>query len=448
MQVQARGAGFAYPVLMPAGTAHRDDALAVVQRLRDTGHTAYFAGGCVRDLLLSLVPKDYDVATDAVPDRVRQIFPDTQAVGAAFGVILVRRGRSVIEVATFRSDGSYSDGRRPDAVRFSTPEADAARRDFTINGLFLDPFEDRVIDFVGGRADLDAKIVRAIGNPAERFAEDHLRLLRAVRFAARLDFELDPATRAAVKAHARHLPRISPERIAEELRRILVGRHAAVGWRWLWELGLTPVVFRFLPATGDCNFDPTRTLLSASIPPATVGYGLAVGALDFLWHRAGRPTDLRPMLDRPTIQKIIHGLRQGLKISNDESADAEGVLTGASKMLADPPAGVAGMKRFLATPTAADARALLDALSVCDIHRARIEALRPILAELSQTDVAPPPLVTGDDLTTAGAAPGPRFKPALDAAYDAQLDGTVADRASAIAIAMAIVRSGASRTSR
>jgi tRNA nucleotidyltransferase/poly(A) polymerase len=426
---------------MPPATANRNDALAVLRHLRDAGHTAYFAGGCVRDLLLGLTPKDYDVATDATPDRVRQIFPDTQAVGAAFGVILVRRGRSVIEVATFRSDGKYTDGRRPDAVRFSTPEADAARRDFTINGLFLDPVEDRVIDFVGGRADLDARIVRAIGNPAERFAEDHLRLLRAVRFTARLDFDLDPATRAAVIAHARHLPRISPERIGEELRRILIGRHAAVGWRWLWELSLAPVVFRFLPATGDGGFDPARSLMSSSIPPASVGYGLAVAALDYLWHRAVRPADVRPMLDRPTVLKIFHGLRQGLKISNDESTEVEGILTGVSKMLAEPPAGIAGMKRFLATPTSHGARALLDALAVCGVHQSRIETVQQKLAELALTEVAPPPLVTGDDLTSAGAAPGPRFKLALDSAYDAQLEGTVSDRDAAMAIAMGCVRS-------
>src|SRR5688572_27782573 len=195
----------------------RQDALAVVRALRDVGHVAYFAGGCVRDLLLGLEPKDYDVATDAPPDRVRKLFKRTQAVGQAFGVILVRIGRSQVEVATFRAEGKYLDGRRPSEVRFTTAEEDAKRRDFTINGLFLDPLTDQVIDYVGGQADLKAKVIRAIGNPDERFEEDHLRLLRAVRFAARFGFEIEPATDAAIPRHAGHLVRISPERVAEEL---------------------------------------------------------------------------------------------------------------------------------------------------------------------------------------------------------------------------------------
>src|SRR5688572_13668746 len=197
----------------------RQDALAVVQRLRGAGHVAYFAGGCVRDLLLGLEPKDYDVATDAPPDRVRELFKRTQAVGQAFGVILVRVGRSQVEVATFRTDGTYLDGRRPSEVRFTTAEEDARRRDFTINGLFLDPMEnDRIIDYVGGQEDLAARRLRAIGDPAARFGEDHLRLLRAVRFAARFSLEIAPATAMAIESKASSLKGISPERIAEELR--------------------------------------------------------------------------------------------------------------------------------------------------------------------------------------------------------------------------------------
>src|SRR5215218_6136693 len=172
----------------------REDALAVVRRLRDAGHVAYFAGGCVRDQMLGLTPKDYDVATDAPPDRVRAIFPNTQSVGAAFGVILVRHRKSVIEVATFRTDVNYVDGRRPESVRFTTAEEDAERRDFTINGLFFDPIENEVIDYVGGQGDLASKVVRAIGEPNHRFEEDHLRLLRAVRFASRFDFAVESET--------------------------------------------------------------------------------------------------------------------------------------------------------------------------------------------------------------------------------------------------------------
>src|SRR4051794_4528637 len=178
----------------------REDAEVVLRKLRENGHVAYYAGGCVRDLLLGLEPKDWDVATDAPPPRVRQLFPRTQAVGAKFGVILVRENQSVVEVATFRTDGSYKDGRHPTQVQFTTPEQDAQRRDFTINGLFLDPLDhDRVIDFVGGQDDLKHKILCAIGEPSHRFEEDHLRMLRAVRFAARFGLRIDPATFDAIK---------------------------------------------------------------------------------------------------------------------------------------------------------------------------------------------------------------------------------------------------------
>src|SRR3954449_7011506 len=176
----------------------REDAIAIVRRLREAGHVAYFAGGCVRDELLGIEPTDYDVATDAPPTRVRELFSNTQAVGAAFGVILVRHRKSVIEVATFRTDLAYRDGRRPEGVQFTTAEEDAKRRDFTINGLFLDPIENRVIDHVGGQEDLKKEIIRAIGDPNHRFEEDHLRLLRAIRFAARFQFEIEQETSAAL----------------------------------------------------------------------------------------------------------------------------------------------------------------------------------------------------------------------------------------------------------
>ena len=196
--------------------ASRDDAVAVVKRLRDAGHIAYFAGGCVRDTLLGLTPKDYDVATDAPPDRVRQLFSNTQAVGAAFGVILVRHRKSVIEVATFRADLQYKDGRRPEGVVFTTAEEDAKRRDFTINGLLMDPLEgDKVIDYVSGQEDLKNKVLRAIGEPNHRFEEDHLRLLRAVRFAARFGLVIEPSTATAITGHAEQLKRISPARVGE-----------------------------------------------------------------------------------------------------------------------------------------------------------------------------------------------------------------------------------------
>jgi poly(A) polymerase len=247
------------PALPPRPRSDRDDALAVVRRLREAGHVAYFAGGCVRDQLLGLTPKDYDVATDAPPQRVRELFTRTDAVGAAFGVILVRHRRSQIEVATFRTDLEYRDGRRPEGVRFATAEQDAQRRDFTINGLFFDPLEDRVIDYVGGQADLEARVVRAIGEPDRRFEEDHLRLLRAVRFATRFRFKIDPATEDAIVRHAAQLARISPERIAEELLLILAPPGRTLAWALLEKYHLSAVVFRFLKLPWELPASPPPT---------------------------------------------------------------------------------------------------------------------------------------------------------------------------------------------
>ncbi len=432
----------------------RDDAVAVVRRLRDAGHVAYFAGGCVRDTLLGHPPKDYDVATDAPPQRVRQLFRNTQAVGAAFGVILVRLGRSTIEVATFRTDGTYTDGRRPDTVTFATAEEDAKRRDFTINGLFMDPLDgDRVIDFVGGVEDLGYGIIahnidptqphpciRAIGNPDERFGEDHLRMLRAVRFMAQLPAGMDSDTRWAIGRHAAELPRVSPERIADELRKIFCGPRPARGWRWLVSFGLAEQIFRHLPAGDRTDWDVGRSFL-ASLPAAIpFGATLAAATLDLQWQREGRPPDVRPWLSKSEIGRVVRAMRQALRISNDEAAELEGTLLGAAVVLADPGPGVAGKKRFLATATAGSVRDLLAAVAAVGPHRDRVLAVQSELTELSRTDIAPPPLVTGDDLTAAGATPGPAFKRALDAAYDAQLEDRAADKAAALALAMDVVR--------
>src|SRR5438876_9932296 len=213
-------------------------AREIVTRLRAAGHIAYFAGGCVRDIARHQTPKDFDIATDARPEAVQEIFARTYAVGAHFGVIVVLENGFQFEVATFRSDDAYVDGRRPSAVHFSSPEEDAKRRDFTINGMFYDPVTDEVIDFVGGRADLDGKIIRAIGDPAQRFAEDRLRILRAVRFATVLGFEIEPLTWDAVVARAPSINEISAERIREELVRIFMSPKRVRGWDLLDASGL------------------------------------------------------------------------------------------------------------------------------------------------------------------------------------------------------------------
>ncbi len=248
-------------------------ALAIARRLRDAGHQAFFAGGCVRDLLLGLAPKDFDVATSATPDQIVALFPKTFTVGAHFGVVLVCNEIDDVEiateVATFRSDGAYSDGRRPDAVRYTAdPREDVLRRDFTINGMLLDPIEyeatgdptSATLDFVHGREDLARGIIRAIGDPSLRFAEDKLRMMRAVRFAARLDFQIDPATSAAIRRHAAEIAHVSAERIRDELTRILTEGGARRGFELLFDLGLLAQV---LPEVGPS----ARRSPAARVPP-------------------------------------------------------------------------------------------------------------------------------------------------------------------------------------
>lgn len=435
---------------MPAGDLNskppcsRDDALAVVQRLTSAGHIAYFAGGCVRDELLGLQPKDYDVATDALPERVRKLFSNTQAVGQAFGVILVRLGRSVVEVATFRSDGHYTDGRRPDEVRFTTAQEDAQRRDFTVNGLFLDPVDGRIIDYVGGQKDLAERILRAIGEPDARFEEDHLRLLRAVRFAARFNFAVDTRTQEAIRRHAPQLARISPERSGDELRTMLTPPTRGAAWHSLREFGLADVIFRFMPAlpAGDVvNVARQFHIFDALAPSRAVPFGLALAAatLDRVYPAWPAWADFRMLFDKPLTQKLVHAHRQALRISNDEADAMAGTLEGLAPLLRDDAPPVAAMKRFLARPTAALSRDLLAAVhDVAD--PSRVEWLQRELAELEKTDVAPPPLITGDDLTAAGLPPGPMFKRVLEETYDAQLEGRVAGKEEAMRFALRLAR--------
>jgi poly(A) polymerase len=416
----------------------REDALAVTRRLRDAGHVAYFAGGCVRDALLGLEPADWDVATDAPPDVVRRTFANTQAVGAAFGVILVRIGHSHVEVATFRRDGQYLDGRRPRDVQFTDAEHDAQRRDFTINGLFLDPLADggqRVIDYVGGLADLSAKVLRAIGNPDDRFAEDHLRMLRAARFAARFALEIEPRTEQAIVRDAGKLIAISPERIGEELRRMLTAPTRALAWPTLDRLGLLAPCFRFLPGVDRAKAAPAvRSILLALAPGSPIDFPLALAAatLEIRWHAAGDGPDIRSLLVAAALHDCHRAMRRCLRISNEESDGMTRTLTGIASLLDDRYPTLAARKRFAAGATAASSRRLLDAIAAVGLHEQRIAQLRQDLSQLDGQDVAPRPLVSGDDLTAMGLTPGPMFKAVLDAVYDAQLEGRLADRDSAL----------------
>jgi len=416
----------------------REDALEVLKRLRKAGHVAYFAGGCVRDLLMGSAPKDYDVATDALPKRVRELFSNTQAVGQAFGVILVKHGASTIEVATFRTEGIYSDGRRPDSVAFTSAEHDAQRRDFTINGLFLDPLQDppagRVIDYVNGQEDLRHRVVRAIGDANRRFAEDHLRLLRAVRFAARLGFEVEPVTAEAIRSNAGKLKGISPERIADELRMMLTPVTRARAWGMLWEFGLMPVVFRFLPGRDLSGFDVEGSLFLKVAPEKSISFALALTAAVLDW-RVIDWTNLAELLSRQEIARMGRAMREALKISNEELDAMTGILSPVAMLLADAPPILAGKKRFLALATADETRMLLRAIAERGHHVFRIGELEAEFEELCRGEVAPAPLITGDDLVAAGFTPGPGFKRILDGVYDAQLEGRVANWEEAMALA-------------
>lgn len=418
----------------------RDDAIAVLKRLRDNGHVAYFAGGCVRDMLMQRDPKDYDVATDATPERVRTLFTNTQAVGAAFGVVLVRHQRSVIEVATFRTDLEYKDGRHPSGVRFSTPEEDAARRDFTINGIFYDPIADRIIDYVGGQDDIRGKTLRAIGDPAQRFAEDHLRLLRAVRFASRFGLTIEVATASAIKRDAAKLISISPERVGEELRLILTPVTRIAAWKLLNHFGFAEVIYRFLPAR-DCheNRATANEIFDHTAPGQDIPFHLALAAAS-LEHRlssTGEP-DIRVLCATTALSRLNQALRKSLKLSNAESDGLVGTLGGVGVLIQEEFPRVAQLKRFLAHPHAAESRELARAIAAVGLHSERVSKVVRFLAELERTDFAPPPFVTGDDLTAAGLRPGPAFKRILDEVYDAQLESRVTNKDEAMALTLSM----------
>jgi poly(A) polymerase len=431
----------------------RAGATWIVRLLRDHGHLAYFAGGCVRDGLLGLHPTDYDVATDATPKRIAELFPKSSEVGASFGVVLVHvpreklgvgadSGRRVsVEVATFRSDGPYSDARRPDTVHFSDPVSDAQRRDFTINALFLDPLSGpapdgalgetitgadlsgTVIDFVGGITDLRARVLRAVGDPEKRLAEDHLRALRAVRFAARLGFTIDPATAAAIRRHASELKGVSRERIGDELRRILLHPSRARAIELLTDLQLDAPI---LEEPGSQK--PVRLLSNL---PQHAGFACALAA--WLVDRL-TPLNAEPMW--PTdiaLGQHIPKLRRALCLSNEETDAARGALAIVRALASEwSTLPVAKQKRVASRAGYSDAVTLLRAWSP-----ERADVIERDVHELSMDGIGlgPTPLVSGDDLVAAGWKPGPRFKGVLEAVYDAQLEGKVRSLAEGMELA-------------
>jgi poly(A) polymerase len=439
----------------------KQHAANIVRTLRDSGHQAYFAGGCVRDLLLGREPADYDVSTDATPQQVMQIFPQTFVVGEQFGVVLVpqsggatgvlarqgERGKGAIEVATFRSDMGYSDGRHPDQVRFTKdPREDVERRDFTINGMLLDPATDEILDFVGGREDLKAGIVRAIGDPERRFAEDKLRMLRAVRFAARFDCKIDPATMAAIQKLAPKIHQVSCERVREELTKMLTEGQARRAFELLDSTGLLPEVLPEVSAMKGVEQPPqyhpegdvfVHTLLLLEKLPAGVSKTLAWGAL---LHDVGKPPTFRVAPDRIRFDghvevgvKMAAEICRRLRFSNDETDRILALIDNHMRFADVQRMNQSTLKKFLRLPAFDEHLELhrIDCLSShgqLDSYEYSQEQLRSMPPEA----IRPAPLITGQDLIEAGYEPGPRFKEILTAVEDAQLEGRIATHAAAL----------------
>ncbi len=426
--------------------AKEDKAIAIVRKLREAGFVAYFNGGCVRDRMLGVEPKDYDIATDARPEVVQRMFDRTVAVGARFGVIAVLLDNDQYEVATFRADAEYIDGRRPSSIRFGTIEEDAIRRDFTIGGMYYDPMEDRLIDLVGGMRDLRAGIVRAIGNPYDRFEEDHLRILRAARFAARLDFLIDPATWTAMKRSAPTIVDISAERIGEELVMLMTEGRAARGMDLLTESGLMqalmPEVLEMIGCAQPENFHPegdvyVHTRLAVSMLPVDCSETVAFG---ILFHDIAKPRTRAEVGDKVTFYghtdigaEVAAGIMSRLKRSRHVQDRVAYLVRNHLRLTMAPRMRPATLKRMLAEDGFDELMevALMDTFASSSYmgfwnlcHRAR--------TTMSATEIRPPRLIGGNDLIGLGFTPGPRFKAILKDVEDQQLDGVLTSREAAL----------------
>jgi poly(A) polymerase len=436
----------------------RELAEWICATLRHNGHLAYFVGGCVRDLELGRAPEDYDVCTDARPERVQELFPRSIAVGAKFGVILVleddkQQNPAQVEVATFRSDIGYSDGRHPDHVVYSdTPQEDVLRRDFTINGLLMNPATGEVLDYVGGRADLRAGIVRAIGDARVRFKEDKLRMLRAVRFAARFGFQIEAETMAAIKILAPQITQVSAERIRDELTKLLTEGAARLGFELLEETGLLAVVLpdiaRMKGVEQPPQFHPegdvwihTRMMLEklpANCPP-TLAWGV-------LLHDVGKPPTFTPASGPGTRirfngheevgARMAEHICRALRFSNEDTEQIETLVANHMRFKDVKEMRTATLKRFVRLPRFDEHMELhrLDCLA-CHENLEAYNFMRQFLVETPREIVSPPKLITGDDLKDMDLIPGPRFREILDAVEEAQLEGRLLDRESALQFA-------------
>ena len=465
----------------------KDFSISIVRTLRDKGHQAYLVGGCVRDLLLGRAPADYDVATDATPQQVMRIFPETYAVGVQFGVVLVpvpkqlwsskpllaptenppqshpchsepvstgeepavpgHSHKACVEVATFRCDFGYSDGRHPDEVRFSgDPREDVQRRDFTINGLLLDPEKNEVLDFVGGQEDLRTGLIRAIGEPERRFSEDKLRMLRAVRFAARFEYRIDPATFGAIQKLARQIHQVSRERVRDELTRMLIEGHAKRAFELLEESGLLQEVLPEIEAMKGVEQPPefhpegdvyVHTLLLLEKLPNPCTPTLAWGAL---LHDVGKPPTFRRAPDRIRFDnhvavgvKMAEAICKRLRFSNDDTEQILALVDNHMRFGDVQRMKPSTFKKFIRTPRF-DEHLELHRLDCESSHRSMqmYDFTREQVANLPPEQVCPKPLISGDDLIATGYQPGPLFKEILSAVDDAQLDGRLSSREEAL----------------
>ena len=431
------------PPTIPA----REAALELARRLKAAGHEALFAGGCVRDRLLNHPPEDYDIATSATPTQVMGIFPGSNEVGAHFGVVIAKHGGHHIEIATFRTDGSYHDGRRPESVTFSTPQEDAQRRDFTINGLFEIPETGEVIDYVGGLADLKAGVIRAIGDPTARFTEDGLRLLRAVRFAARMGFTIEPKTEASLRECAPLLDKISPERIRDEFSKILTSPRRREGIEHLVNSDLIrhfmPEVLPMIGCEQPPEWHPegdvyTHTLIMLGMlaPDAPLELCLAV-----LLHDIAKPPcrtidpDGRIRFNGHDTMgaTMAETILRRLRYSNNVIDAVVPMVARHMQFMNVQKMRVAKLKRFMAEPT-------FD--QEMELHRVdcgssngftdNYEFLQAKAEEFAAQPLIPPPLVTGLDLIELGLQPGPRFKEILEALQTEQLEGRILEREPAL----------------
>ena len=424
----------------------RDFAISIVRALRASGYQAYLVGGCVRDLLLGREPADYDVTTDATPNDVMRMFPQTYAVGAQFGVVLVplpdgpvdHDEKNTVEVATFRSDIGYTDGRHPDDVRFSKdPKEDVLRRDFTINGLLLDPVSNEVLDYVGGRKDLEAGIIRTIGQPERRFAEDKLRMLRAVRFAARFGYTIEPETLAAIGTLASQIHQVSRERVREELTKMLTEGHARRAFLLLDETGLLSEVLPEISAMKGVQQPPqfhpegdvfVHTMLLLEKLSAGSSPALAWGAL---LHDVGKPPTFRIAPDRIRFDghvdigvKMAEAICRRLRFSNTDADQILSLVENHMRFADVQRMKESTFKRFIRLPSFDEH---------LELHRLDCEAshgdltlyrfTRNKMAEMPAAAIRPVPLITGEDLISSGYKPGPGFKEILSAVEDGQLEG-------------------------